>query len=83
MTKSKVRDLNLGDIVRVSSGMEYSSATVYRKLDDGSACVWRPYVHTGDFTYTGGVIPYIGLEDFTLSPDSEVEVLRAHGGGLR
>ena len=74
MTPKKVSasELQLGDVVRVTEG-EYSTATVYR-LVDGAAQVWRPYVAVSDFSYTGGVIPTIGIEDFTLR--GEVTLLR-------
>ena len=61
-----IKDLKLGDVVRLGlSG--YEDATVYRQNPDGSVQVWRSYVTTADFSYTGGVIPYLGIEDFALS----------------
>lgn len=75
MKTVKVSSLKPGDIVRVMSG-EYGDATVYR-VDGEAVHVWRPYVHTGDVLYSGGrVVPYIGVEDFTLNPSTEVTLLR-------
>lgn len=70
-----VSALSLGDIVKVHEG-PYGSATVRQVFPDGSAQVWRPYVMVADFSYTGGVIPSIGLEDFRLLAHSTVELLR-------
>jgi hypothetical protein len=77
------KDLNLGDIVRLR-GVElpYSSMTVYNKTKDGTCHVRRPYIQTEDFSYTGGVLNYIGLEDFTLSPETTVLLLKK-GGPLK
>lgn len=36
----------------------------------------RPYMQTSDFTYTGGVIWYIGVEQYSLYRTSDVLVLR-------
>ena len=67
MTKVAIKDLKLGDVIRLGMSGTYEDATVYRINKDGSVQVWRPYVTTADFSYTGGVIPYIGIEDFALS----------------
>ncbi len=54
----------LGDEVQVVDG-PYGWATVV-KIDGDNLHVFRPYVHIGDFSYTGGVLHYIGSETFTL-----------------
>jgi hypothetical protein len=36
----------------------------------------RPYVHHSDFIYTGGVICYLGYEDFVVWPQTPVTLLR-------
>jgi len=72
----EVWQLRVGDIVLLSSG-EYMHATVYQELENGDVKVWRPYVHTGDVLYSGNrVIPYVGIEDFTLTATSTVTLLR-------
>ena len=74
--QARVKDLRLGDTVRIFS-MEYGTATVYQILETGDCKVWRPYVHTGDFRYSGNrIVPYVGMEDFTLYNDQTVTVLR-------
>lgn len=74
-TTVKVEELGLGDVVQLSFA-EYGTATVYRVNPDGSRQVWRPYVHTSGFSYTGGVIPSIGIEDFSLRPGTTITLLR-------
>jgi hypothetical protein len=36
--------------------------------------VFRPYVHTSDFSTTAGIIPYLGFEQFDLWRDSDKTV---------
>lgn len=78
-TKKKVRakELGLGDIVRTGNVDDgYSDATVSNILSNGTVQLRRPYIHTANFSYTGGVITYIGIEDFELQPNSEVLLLK-------
>lgn len=76
-----VSELQLGDIITLFEG--YGAATVYRINPDSSRQVWRPYVTTSDFEYTGGVIPYIGLEDLALSPTRTVTLLQSRDNPLK
>lgn len=74
--KKKVSELILGESVQVFDGA-YGTATVYQKLPNGNARVWRPYVTTNDVTYSNNqTIPFIGLEDFELVASSEVKVVK-------
>jgi hypothetical protein len=61
----ELKDLKLGDVVRLDL-QAYGDATVRKINADGTVVVFRPYVHSEDFSYTGGVICYIGTEDVTL-----------------
>lgn len=36
-----------------------------KQLTDTDVTFFRPYTHTGDFSYTGGVICYVGIETWT------------------
>ena len=56
--------LKLKDVVDLD--FQYGYATV-TNIKDGVITLFRPYVHTSDFSYTGGVIPYIGFEIITVS----------------
>lgn len=66
-TKIKARDLQLADVIEITTG-GYRTATV-KQIQDGYATLFRPYVHTDDFSYTGGVICYIGIETFQIRMD--------------
>lgn len=80
-----VSELKLGDKVRLgpSAGPCFNDATVYKIDQFGQVSVWRPYIHTGDVVYSGNhVIPYIGVEDFTLAPTTRVYLLE-HGPELK
>jgi len=58
-------ELVLGDKVLVLKDA-YGWATVV-KLEGNDATVHRVYVHIADFSYTGGVLSYVGTEKFTLA----------------
>lgn len=62
MTKrTSIHDLNLADIVRLFDG-PYGFATV-KQITTDVVVFFRPYVLTQDFSYTGGVICSIGIEE--------------------
>ena len=67
----KVSELQLADVVSIFPDASYSTATV-KQIKDGYVTLFRPYVHTADFSYTGGVITYIGIEEFTIPIDDRV-----------
>ena len=67
--------LGLGDVVRISGHNAFNDATVKRLNQDGTVQVVRPYIQTADFSYTGGVITYIGLEEFAMH-GADVELIR-------
>lgn len=68
MTKTliRVQDLQLRDTLEVFEGPFGTGLVI--KISPEAVTVFRPYATTADFTYTGGVIPYIGVETFDLSP---------------
>lgn len=68
-------DLQLADHVQVIPiAGPYVSGTVI-DIEGGWAKVLRPYVHTADFSYTGGVIPYIGFEHVMVRLDATPIIL--------
>jgi hypothetical protein len=71
----KIKDLRLADIVRLDLA-PFGDAVV-RQVTPTIVILFRPYVTTADFSYTRGVIPYIGIEEITLltSGNRELEVL--------
>jgi len=74
--KIKAKDLKLADTIVLNATMPFNRGVV-NKVESGTIRVFRPYVQTADFSYTDGVICYIGIEEFsfTPNPDEEFEVL--------
>lgn len=68
-TVVKACELKLADVVMDRRNLELGLLTVKNIKDDLVSFV-RPYTHTGDFSYTGGVICYTGVEEFTHSIDA-------------
>ena len=62
----KTEDLRLRDVVVVDGLMPFPHATVVNITDD-EVTFFRPYVHTGDFSYTGGVLHYVGYEKWSVN----------------
>ena len=58
-------ELRLGDIVKLGLG-PYADATV-KNVKDGTVTFFRPYVVSSEFTYAGGVICTIGIEEFSTA----------------
>lgn len=54
--------IELGDVVSMNDG-PFMDCTVCKVNEDGTVNLFRPYVHTADFSYTGGVICYVGIEN--------------------
>lgn len=72
------RDLALGDVVRVFDG-PFGDGVVMQTNPVKGATIFRPYATTSDVEYTGGVIPYIGTEVFTIYNSADVERLQKGG----
>lgn len=66
-----IEKLQLADVVDLGGRDGYSYATV-KQIRDNTITFFRPYVQTADFSYTGGVICYIGFEEFTLPLNHQV-----------
>jgi len=64
----RAKDLRLADTVILDTGSfaaPWRSAVV-TQVTDREVTFFRPYATTADFSYTGGVIPYIGTETFNV-----------------
>jgi hypothetical protein len=69
-------EIVLGDVVRLIDG-PYGWATVV-KIEKDAIHLFRPYVHIGNFTYTGGVLHYIGTETLTIIRSSRSYTVDAY-----
>lgn len=67
-TTVKLSDLRIGDIVRLSDNNPFSDAIV-KNVEGNLITLFRPYGANADFTYTGGVICYVGIEQFAQLAD--------------
>lgn len=69
-------ELRLADYVEATDG-PFGTAIV-SQIRDGMITFYRPYGVNADFSYTGGVICYTGLEQFTraASPHERMRVWR-------
>lgn len=70
------RKLELGDTVSLNWEDGYDSATVCQLHEDGTIDLFRPYTHTADFSYTGGVICYVGFETIKHADPARFTLLR-------
>ena len=57
--------VQLADTIRLIEGVAFGDATV-KQITDEEVILDRPYTHSGDFSYTGGVILYTGIEECRL-----------------
>lgn len=65
--EAETHQLRLGDVVKTSKLDEaFTTATVINVTED-EVTLFRPYVHTSDYSHTSGVTPYIGFEQYKLS----------------
>ncbi len=67
--------LALGDTVmqQVDGSLPQPFSTcIVVKVTEDSVTLFRPYGVTADFSYTGGVIPYTGVEQYTVERDRSI-----------
>lgn len=69
----KTSELQLADVVAQHPVGDLWQTTLVTQVKDGKVHLFRPYGHTGDFSYTGGVIPYVGIETYKIEVDSATE----------
>jgi hypothetical protein len=69
-------ELRLADCVEAVDG-PYGTAIV-KQIANGIITFFRPYAANADFSHTGGVICYLGIEEFTrsVSPHEMMRVWR-------
>ncbi len=81
--------LGLGDIVSHQWETGYDNGTVCQVHKDGTVDVFRPYVHTSDFSCGGrhegseSIIPYIGIETIKDLNPKNLKLVRKYIGIIR
>ncbi len=73
----KARDMQLADTVRYTPFGSAWSVAIVKQITPTQVVLFRPYGTTADFSYTGGVICYVGIEEYTipLSSDWDYQLL--------
>jgi hypothetical protein len=67
METKKESELALGDVVRrIGYDKAPWNTAVVVNVKGREVTMFRPYVVTSDFSYTGGIIPYIGTEKWSF-----------------
>ena len=64
----KAAELQLGDVLKL--GNQTWDCAIVKKIEEHTVAIFRPYGTTADFSYTGGVICYVGIEEFRVSLES-------------
>lgn len=63
-------------VVNIKTAIEVEQPTGANTEVVKSIVLFRPYVHTNDFTHSSGVIPYLGFEQYEISAYNEVWVVQ-------
>ncbi len=75
----KTNELQLGDrLIQVSDSGEplfENGITTVKQIADGKVSMFRPYTHTASFSDTGGVICYVGIEEYNVEVDRDLQWL--------
>lgn len=74
-------ELRLGDTVQLMSDdgptMRSFGCSIVKQVEDDSVTLFRPYGATANFSYTGGVICYVGIDTHKVykTPDVQMYML--------
>lgn len=63
MEMKTAAELKLGDVVELFDG-PYGTATV-KQIKDNEVTFFRPYAQAENWSYTGGVLCLVGIEEFS------------------
>lgn len=81
MRRIKAREMELGDVVmplpKNIDDIKPFDSSIVRNIDKESKSVtlYRPHGTTADFTYIGGVLCYVGIEEYPIWLNSDVDYL--------
>lgn len=71
----KARDLQLGDVVKKKGTSHSYDYSTVKQIDGDRVVLFRPFVVTEDFSYTGGVPCYIGISIYSVDRDDTDYIL--------
>ena len=69
----KAKDMQLADVVRLRDNTSNFGTETVKQIKNEVVTLFRPYVHTADFSCTAGVICYVGIEEHIIYIDSDTE----------
>ncbi len=74
------KDLQIGDVVKqlpINHNEAFSELTVVNiDREKNLITFFRPFVHLGNFLYTGGVLHYTGTSNFDVFIDGPMNYIR-------
>jgi hypothetical protein len=73
----KRSELQLADVIDPfpDYGFDAWQAAIVKQITETEIRLFRPYGATADFSYTGGVICYVGIEEYALPRDDSAVLL--------
>ncbi len=66
----KTSELQLADKIYSPDNYDLGNSVV-KQIKEGMITLFRPYPITENFSYTGGVICSIGIDEYTICQDSD------------
>lgn len=64
--KVSAKHLKVGDVVLANFADPFYACQTVKQVTEDEVVFFRPYVQTSDFTTTGGVICYVGIEEYRV-----------------
>jgi hypothetical protein len=72
--KMKTFELQLADVVDIGSmGSDGWNTAIVKQIEGDNVTLFRPYGTNADFSYTGGVLCYVGIEQYVVPRSSSME----------
>ena len=75
--------MQLADVVSLADFDSDFSTCIVKQIDKNEVTLFRPYGTTVNFESTGGVICYIGIEEYKIFNDSKTEYILRDSKYLR
>ena len=68
----QAKELKLGDVIQCLGINQEFSTGIVKQVKSDSITIYRPYAVTANFSYTGGVICYTGIEEYQIPRNDDV-----------